>query len=106
LISCTRIGAIDLLLFEVSIFIVKNTYSISDLSRNPASIMRRAEQQGAVTVCRNGHIVGFIVSRDRMEAMLETLEIMADPGAMKAIREYEAGKTRFKEVSCLDDDKS
>lgn len=40
-----------------------------------------------------------------MEAMLETLDIMADPDAMKAVRDYEAGKTRFKSVSCLDEDK-
>jgi hypothetical protein len=38
-----------------------------------------------------------------MEAILETLEIMANPKAMRAIRGYEAGQTRFKDVSCLDD---
>ena len=65
--------------------------------------MRRAEKKGSVTVCRNGRVVGFLISRERMEAILETLEIMANPKAMKAIRDYEAGKTRFKDVSCLDD---
>lgn len=88
---------------RLSISVVKDTCSISDLSRNSAAIIRRAEQRGSVTVCRNGRVVGFVVSRDRMEAMLETLEIMADPKAMKAIRDYEAGKTRFKDVSCLDE---
>jgi hypothetical protein len=37
-----------------------------------------------------------------MEAILETLEVMADPNAMKAVRGHQAGKTRFKDVSCLD----
>jgi hypothetical protein len=39
-----------------------------------------------------------------MEAIIETLEIMGNPKAMKAIKDYEAGKTRFKDVSCLDED--
>jgi hypothetical protein len=39
-----------------------------------------------------------------MEAIIETLEIMANPRAMKAIRGYEAGKARMKDVSCLDED--
>ena len=66
--------------------------------------MRQAEKKGSVTVCRNGRVVGFLVSRERMEAILETLEIMANPKAMQAIRNYEAGKTRLKDVSCLDDE--
>ena len=40
-----------------------------------------------------------------MEAIIETLEIMANPKAMKAIRNYEAGKARMKDVSCLDESK-
>ena len=38
-----------------------------------------------------------------MEAIIETLEIMGNPKAMKAIKHYEAGKGRFKDVSCLDE---
>jgi prevent-host-death family protein len=91
---------------RISIFVVKATCSISDLSRNPAAIVRQSEKKGAVGISRNGRIVGFVVSRDRLEAMLETLDILADPDAMKAIRNYEAGRGRFKDVSCLDDDES
>jgi prevent-host-death family protein len=97
--------AIDFPVRQVSIFVVKDTCSISDLSRNPAGIVRQAEQKGSVGVSRNGRVVGFIVSRDRLEAMLETLDVLADPDAMKSIKNYEAGRARFKEVSCLDDDK-
>jgi len=46
----------------------------------------------------------YIVSRDRWEAVLETMEIMANPKAMKAIRNHEAGRTKYKDVSCLDED--
>ena len=69
-------------------------------------MIRRAEALGSVTVCRNGRVVGFVVSRDRMEAILETLDVLADPDAMKSIRGHQAGKIRFKDVSCLDAHKS
>ena len=38
-----------------------------------------------------------------MEAIIESLEIMGNPKAMKAIRDYGAGKTKMKDVSCLDE---
>jgi len=40
--------------------------------------------------------VAFVVSRERMEAILETLEIMADESAMKSIRDYESGRIKPK----------
>ena len=83
---------------------VKDTCSIAELASQAPAVVRRAEKKGSVTVCRNGRVVGFIISRDRMEAILETLELLANPKAMKAVRDYEAGKTRFQDVSCLDDD--
>ena len=36
--------------------------------------------------------------------MIETMEILSDPEAMRAIREFEAGKTKMKPVACLDED--
>ena len=37
-------------------------------------------------------------------AMIETMEILSNPEAMRAIREFEAGKTKMKPVECLDED--
>jgi len=45
-----------------------------------------------------------VISRERMEAIIETLEIMGNPRAMKAIQAYEAGKAKFKDVDCLGED--
>ena len=57
-----------------------------------------------MTIARHGRTVAYLVSRARMEAIIETLEIMGDARAMKAIRAYEAGKGRFKDIACLDED--
>ncbi len=48
--------------------------------------------------------VAVLLSRERMEAIIETLEIMGNPKAMKAIRAYETGKAAKKDVACLDED--
>lgn len=45
-----------------------------------------------------------MISRDRLEAIIETMEILANPDAMAEIRKYEAGKTKLKNVTCLDED--
>ena len=39
-----------------------------------------------------------------LEAIAETLEIMASPEAMSAIRKHQAGKTKFYPLSALDED--
>ncbi len=82
---------------------MNSTVTISELQAQAPKCVRRAEQQGAITIARHGRAVAFLVSRDRMEAIIETLEIMGNPRAMKAIRNYEAGKAKMKDVSCLDE---
>ena len=38
-----------------------------------------------------------------MEAMVESLEILGNHAAMRAIKEHRAGKTKFAPLSALDD---
>lgn len=66
--------------------------------------MREAEKHGAVMIARHGRTVAFLVSRERMEAIIETLEIMARPATTKAIRAYETGKAKLKDIACLGED--
>jgi prevent-host-death family protein len=75
--------------------------TITELKTHAPRIIRQAEQKGAVTITRRGRPAAFLVSRKRLEAIIETLEIMGNPKAMKAIRAYEKGKARFKNLSCL-----
>lgn len=80
-----------------------STVTITELQAQAPRCVRRAEKNGSVTIARHGRTVAFLVSRERMEAIIETLEIMGNPKAMKALRNYEAGKGKFKDVSCLDE---
>jgi hypothetical protein len=39
-----------------------------------------------------------------MEAIIETLEILGNREAMKAISDYQAGRVKMRDVSALDED--
>lgn len=71
-----------------------STVTISELQDQAPQVVKRAEQNGSVAVCRHGRTVAFVVSRERMEAILETLEIVADKNVMKSIRDYQSGKVK------------
>ena len=78
------------------------TYSVTEAQAGLPSILRQAEEQ-PVVITRRDKTVGYILSPERFEAMLETMEIMANPEAMDAIRDYKAGKTKFLPLDSLDE---
>jgi len=48
--------------------------------------------------------VAFLVPRERMEALLETMEILANPQAIRALRCDRSGHGRYLPLSALDED--
>ena len=60
----------------------------------------RKTKTSAIT--RNGEVVAFVVPRTRMAALLEQMEILANPAAMTAIRRAKSGKTADHPLSVLD----
>jgi len=82
---------------------MKNTYSVAKAQANFTRILKEAEKQ-PIGITRHDETVAFILSRERLDAIAETLEIMANPDAMNAIRKHQAGKTRFYPLSALDED--
>jgi len=78
-----------------------STYSVTEAqARFPALVKEAADQP--VTITRHDKVVGYLVSPERMEAMMETLEILANPKAMKALGAARAGKTKYHPLSRLD----
>jgi prevent-host-death family protein len=60
-----------------------STVTISELQAQAPRVVREAEKQGAVTIARHGRTVAFLISRGRMEAIIETLEIMGKQGEVQ-----------------------
>ncbi len=67
-------------------------FTIAQAQKKLLSIIRDSQQR-PVPITKNKQIVGFFLSCERMESMLETMEIMQDKKAMKAIRNKAADKT-------------
>jgi antitoxin YefM len=83
---------------------MSSTVTISELQAQTPRIVRETERRGMTAVTRHGRIAAFLISKDRVEAMIETMEILSDSQAMKAIRDFDSGKMPMKSVECLDED--
>lgn len=78
------------------------TYSVTEAQAGLPSILREAEEQ-PVIITRRDKAVGYLLSPERFEAMLETMEIMSNPLAMQATRDHKSGKTKFMPLDVLDE---
>jgi prevent-host-death family protein len=83
---------------------MKSTVTVSELQAQTPRIVRETERRGVVAVTRHGRVAAFIISKERVAAMIETMEILSEAEAMKAIRAFESGKLKMKPVACLDED--
>jgi antitoxin YefM len=82
---------------------MKSTVSVSEGQNHFPALVRAAEAGRVVTVTRHDTPVACVISHERMSAIVETLEILANPAAMRALREHQAGKTEFGTLADLDE---
>jgi antitoxin YefM len=87
----------------LGIFDVKSTYSISEGQNDFPRLVRTAEKIGIVGITRHDHTVAYLVSRDKMEGYIETMELLANPEFMRLVRLDRAGKLKYKPLSSLDE---
>ena len=81
---------------RISIFCVKSTnLTITELATSAPKAVREVEEMGVRGITRNGKSVAFLISRDLMESILETMELQKNPGLMKQVKLHKAGKLRF-----------
>lgn len=66
-------------------------------------MVRSAERGNLATITRHQKPVAYVLSPQRLSELLETMEILADPEAMKSIRAAEAGRGRVYDVKELPD---
>ena len=82
----------------------RSTVTVAELQSQTPKVMRQTQRRGMLAVTREGQVAAFLISRDRVMAMIETMEFLSNPEAMKAVHEFESGKTRMHPVSVLDED--
>ncbi|MFZ4693927.1 MAG: type II toxin-antitoxin system Phd/YefM family antitoxin [Verrucomicrobiia bacterium] len=81
---------------------MKSTYSVTEAQARLPALLREAGDT-PVVITRHEKIAGYLLSPERMGAILETLEIMANPRAMREIRRARAGKGRYHPLVDLDE---
>ena len=79
---------------------MKTTFDIAEAQ---ARLPKLAHGKQTVSLHEKNETVAFLVPRDRMEALLETMEILANPAARKAMRRDQSGKGKYLPLSVLDE---
>lgn len=79
---------------------MKDTLTVTQAQAQLPALCRK-ERTTAIT--RNGQVTAFLVPSERMAALLEQMEILANPEAMKAIQSAREGKTKDLPLSILDE---
>ncbi len=77
---------------------MKTIASVSALQAGVSRLIKRTEADGIVPVSRNGRTVVFMVSRDKMAALLETMELQKNSELMALVKQDRTGKVKYTEV--------
>ncbi|HEY3931607.1 MAG TPA: prevent-host-death protein [Verrucomicrobiae bacterium] len=76
----------------------ESTVNVTEAQANLPRLLKR----DSFAISRHGKVVGVYLSKDRIEAMIETMELLGDENFMTALREYKSGKMKFKDIDDLD----
>ena len=79
-----------------------DTYTIKSAQQKFSALVAEAADH-PVTITKQGRAVAVLISIERMEAIAETMELLADPHAMSAIRKHHEGAAVYHDVSALDE---
>src|SRR5256885_15944459 len=72
-----------------------STYSVTQAQTNLPRLIKEAAAEGSIAITRHEETVAYLISRGRMDAIVETLDLLGNPAAIKALRDDEQGKTKF-----------
>ncbi len=82
---------------------MSSTYSVTQAQNQLSGLIKRAETGASIRIRRRDETVAVLISRERLDAMIETMEILANSDAVKAIETHRAGRTKFVGLSALDE---
>lgn len=73
---------------------MSSTYSITEGQARFPHVVQEAQAGQVATITKRDEPVAYVIGKERMSALVETIEILANPAAMKAIRDNEAGRLK------------
>ena len=82
---------------------MKTTYSISKGQSQFPALVRLAQRRGVATITKHDEPVVYMVSREKWESLLETMELLANPAFQKQWRRLQAGQVKYHSLNDLSD---
>lgn len=76
-----------------------NSYSIAAGQKDFPKVVSKSEQGDPVAIERHGKTVAYVISKDRFDAMLETLELLSNGEFVQVLGAHRAGKLRMKALT-------
>jgi prevent-host-death family protein len=83
---------------------MKTTVTAAEAKTQFSRLLRQVEGGETIAISKRDETVAFLIPRARLEALIETMEVLGNPAAMQAIRQHESGKLSFHPLSALDED--
>ncbi len=83
---------------------MKTTYSVTQAQSQLPQILRETAKDNVIRITRHDETVAYVLSPERMEAIVETMEILGNPAAMKAIRASRKPNARYITLEQLEDE--
>jgi PHD/YefM family antitoxin component YafN of YafNO toxin-antitoxin module len=76
----------------------ESTVNVTEAQANLPRLIRK----DSFAISRHGKVVGVFLSRDRIEALIESMELLSNPDFVQALKEHKSSKSKFYDVSALD----
>jgi PHD/YefM family antitoxin component YafN of YafNO toxin-antitoxin module len=81
-------------------FVNKDTYTISEAQANLPGLCRKGRR---FVISRRDKPVYVALPLEDYDALLETMELLSNPAAMKTLRAAKRGKLAYKELNLADE---
>ena len=80
---------------------MKTTYSVTEGQARFPQLVKQAAGE-LITIERHGAVAAFLVGRDRMEAIAETMELLANDEFRATLKKYQAGQLKMTPLDSAD----
>ena len=80
---------------------MKTSYSIAAGQKNFPEVVAASEKGELISIERHGETVAYVISKDRFDAVLETMELLSNQEFVETLRTYEAGETKWTSLEDL-----
>lgn len=69
-------------------------YTVSQAQAHLPKLVKR----DAFAITHRGQIVGVYLSRDRIEALMETMELLGESDFTRTLKDFESGRMKFQDI--------